>query len=381
MSACRPASILSRRAALSRLARTGSLATAAALILDRTPAGSAALAALDDGASEPGPQRPRTGLGLVAYCRSLLQKLRRQQPDGGDLFAPATFLEHCHRLGAGGMQVALGQLDAAAAAQLRRDCESRSMFLEAIVGLPKAPADLERFEAEMRSASAAGARAVRCVLLPGRRYEQFRTREEFRAAEQAGRAAIERAAPVAERLRLPLAIENHKDHRDAERVRLLEAISSEQVGACLDTGNSLALLEDPLETARAFAPWAHAVHLKDQAVAADADGFLLGDTPLGTGALDLPALVAEIRRLRPDVPFCLELITRDPLRVPCLTDQYFATFPDLPASDLARTLRFVAARPQGPLPTISQLSLEEQVAVETRQVTASLDYARDTLRL
>ncbi len=64
---------------------------------------------------------------------------------------------------------------------------------------------------------------------------------------------LEQAAPLAEKHRIPLAVENHKDHRDAQRIALFEHISSEFVGACVDTGNSFALLEDPLETVRRFA--------------------------------------------------------------------------------------------------------------------------------
>ena len=81
--------------------------------------------------------------------------------------------------------------------------------------------------------------------------------------------------------RVAFAAETHKDHRIQERVDALRAIDSECVGACVDTGNNFALLEDPLETARALAPWAHAVHLKDQAVQPSDQGFWFGDIPLG----------------------------------------------------------------------------------------------------
>ena len=45
------------------------------------------------------------------------------------------------------------------------------------------------------------------------------------------------------------------------------------------------------------------------------------------------------------------MITRDPLSVPCITDRYWATFADLPARELARTLALVRAHPpREPLP-------------------------------
>ena len=47
------------------------------------------------------------------------------------------------------------------------------MYLEGIVALPRDEADLDRFEAEIRTAKRAGATVVRTVMLSGRRYETF----------------------------------------------------------------------------------------------------------------------------------------------------------------------------------------------------------------
>jgi 3-oxoisoapionate decarboxylase len=202
----------------------------------------------------------------------------------------------------------------------------------------------------------------------------------FREFEARGRKALERATPVAERHRLTLAVENHKDHRDAERVALLRAISSEYVGACVDTGNSMALLEDPLETVKMLAPWARSVHLKDQAVKMYEDGFLLGDIPLGKGCLDLKLMVDILRQANPRVRFSLELITRDPLAVPVFTEKYWATFPDLPASELASMLRFVREHEISQMPTVSDLADSAQINREDANVRESLDYSLHLFR-
>lgn len=323
----------------------------------------------------------RTGLGLVTYCRSLLRKQRLQIDRAEELFEPFAFLEHCRSLGAGGMQVALGQLTAERAESLRERAAEWGLFIEAIVRLPRDDGDVARFAADVQTAARAGAKAARTTIIPGRRYEYFDSLEKFRDYERRGRESLERAVAIAEKHRLPLAVENHKDHRNAERVALFEQIGSAYVGACVDTGNSVALLEDPLETVRALAPWAHSVHLKDQAVRLYDDGFLLGDIPLGEGFLDLKQMVRILRDQRPNVSFSLELITRDPLKVPCLTEAYWATFPDLPARDLARTLRQVRESAAGQLQQISRHSPEEQVARETENVLSSLRYAREHLGL
>ena len=66
------------------------------------------------------------------------------------------------------------------------------------------------------------------------------------------------------------------------------------------------------------------------AVAEYDEGFLLAEVPLGEGFLDLPKMIALLREARPDIRFNLEMITRDPLRIPCLTDQYWATSANVP---------------------------------------------------
>lgn len=324
---------------------------------------------------------PKQRLGLVSYCCNIRRRhLKRQRPDF-DLHAPANFLEHCRQLGAGGMQVALGVLDPAAARVLRNQVEQAGMFVEGIISVSEVPANSDLFAAQMRTAADVGAKAVRTTIIPGRRYEYFKSLDMFREYEARGRRYLEVATPIAERYRLPIAVENHKDHRNAERVKLFEHISSEYVGACVDTGNSFALLEDPLETVRALAPWAHAVHLKDQAVQLNSDGFLLGDIALGQGCFDLPAMVDILKKQKPEMRFCLELITRDPLHVPVLSEGYWATFPDLPAHDLARTLRFVRDHAADSLQTVSTLDDAERLAQEDANVRVSLDYARTHLGL
>ncbi len=279
------------------------------------------------------------------------------------------------------MQVSLGVLEPNAARTLRNKAEQAGLFIEAIVSAPKEKQDLERLDAQLKTAVAVGAQAVRTTIIPGRRYEFFDSLEKFREFDARGRRSLELAAPLAEKHRIPLAVENHKDHRNDERVALFEHISSEYVGACVDTGNSFALLEDPIETVERLAPWAHSVHLKDQAVELYEDGFLLGDIPLGQGFLDLKTMVAILRKQKPDISFSLELITRDPLKVPVLGEKYWATFPKLPASDLARTLRQVRDGETKNLQQISSRPFEAQVAREDQNVRESLDYAREHLEL
>lgn len=343
--------------------------------------GLAAVAATGWPAAIAADERRSTGLGLVAYdCAFRRQWLRRQNPQF-DLFEPLTFLKHCQQLGAGGMQINLGMLGDERIRELRDFAEQHTLYIDAIVAPPKDEGDLARFEAEIRTAAEVGAQAARTVVMPGRRYEQFKSLAEFREFEARGKQMLELAAPVVEKHRVRLAVENHKDQRIDERVALYKELASEFIGACVDTGNSFALLDDPIETIEALAPFAFAVHLKDQAVREYEDGFLLGDIPLGAGSFDLKRMVEILQAAKPQIRFSLELITRDPLKVPCLTEQYWTTLAAVPGGDLARTLRFVRAHRAENIQHVSSLSLEKQVELEDANIAASLAYARTKLGL
>ena len=320
-------------------------------------------------------------LGLVTYsCRHRREQMKKTDPSF-DLFKPDNLLDHCLSIGAGGMQLHLGVLDTGTATQLRRRAEQAALYIEAIVSAPFETKDIDAFAQQVKTASEVGAAAVRTTIIPGRRYETFDSLAKFREFEIRGREALERAARVAETHKVAVAVENHKDHRNDERVALFEHISSEYVGACVDTGNSIALLEDPVETVTALAPWAHSVHLKDQSLQPYRDGFLLADIPLGQGSLDLKPMVQILRRKKPNVHFSLELITRDPLKVPVFTERYWKTFPKLPAQVLARHMRFVHDRTRQNLQYVSKMSSTERVAREDANVRESLSYAQEHLGL
>jgi sugar phosphate isomerase/epimerase len=325
------------------------------------------------------PAAERSGLGVVIYALAQQRKALQNESPQRDLFEPLTYLDYCHGLGAGGIQVPLGVRDADYSRKLREQARQYGMYVEGITNLPKTERELQRFEAEVGTAAAVGALALRTATLPGRRYEQFTTDNEYRAAAAEARQWLRRVVPILERHRVRLAIENHKDHRAEELVTLLRDVGSEYVGACLDFGNNLALLEDPVAVVEALAPWACSVHIKDHAVQEYEEGFLLADVPLGEGFLDLKALLAILRRARPEVRFSLETITRDPLKIPVLTDKYWATLANVPGSDLARTLRMVRARRAAQLPQISRLPPAEQLACETAGIQTSVQYARQVL--
>jgi hypothetical protein len=112
------------------------------------------------------------------------------------------------------------------------------------------------------------------------------------------------------------------------------------------------------------------------------DGFLLSEVPLGEGYLDLKRTIELVRRHHPETRFTLEMITRDPLKVPCLTDKYWETFPDRSGRYLARTLRTVRQHQRSqPLPEVDHLPAEARERLVVDNIRQCLHYARETLGL
>jgi sugar phosphate isomerase/epimerase len=323
-------------------------------------------------------EKPACKLGLVLESYHIRARIER----ANGFADPLNYLTFCQERGAAGIQVPIGVRDADYCKKLRARLDEFGMYLEGSIRIPKDKADLERFESELRSAKEAGVTVVRTVMLGGRRYEVFKKAEEYRAFKERSWQSLQWAEPFVARNKMRLAVENHKDYRTGELADVMRRLASEHVGVTVDTGNNIALLDDPMETIKALAPYASSCHFKDMAVEEREDGFLLAEVPLGTGFLDLPAIVATLRKARPEIRLNLEMMTRDPLVIPCLTDGYWATFGDVPGRDLARTLALVRknARKER-LPKISALGQADQMDIEDRNVRQSMRYANERLDL
>lgn len=321
-----------------------------------------------------------TPMGIVVHSYAS----RWQSPAGSARYPgfgnALDLMTHCHRIGAGGVQVLVKGWSADFAKKVRDQREKLGLYLEGSIALPKDAAGLPAFEQEVRHAGEAGAQVLRTVCSSGRRYETYPSAAAFRQAQAKALASLQLAEPVLRKHKIKLAVENHKDWRARELATMLQQLSSEWIGVTLDFGNSISLLEDPMEVVGTLAPYVFSTHVKDMGLDEYADGFLLAELPLGQGMLDLPAMVALCRQHNPAISFNLEMITRDPLQVPCLTQGYWATFEEVPGTDLARTLQLVRRhKASRPLPRVSQLQAEERLAVEENNILLCLAHSKDKL--
>jgi len=291
-------------------------------------------------------------------------------------------IAHCAEIGAGGVQTTVNGWADDFAKKVRYAREKSGLYLEGSISLPKSKTEIPAFEKEVLAAREAGASVLRTACLSGRRYVNFNSLEEFTDFRAVALRSIELAEPIVRKYKMKLAVENHKDWTAEELEWIILNLGSEWVGVTLDFGNNVSFLENPMEVIERLAPYAFSTHVKDMGVKQYADGFLLSEVPLGEGIVDLKAGVDLCKKLNPEINFNLEMITRDPLEIPCMKESYWATFDHLDGMDVYKMQRLIEGNQyKGELPQVKGMSPEEQLAYEERNVVSCLAYSSRELGL
>lgn len=136
-----------------------------------------------------------------------------------------------------------------------------------------------------------------------------------------------------------ITMELHVDLTSLELVRIIEAVDSAHVRANLDTANALGLLEDPVDAARALAPYVHTTHFKDTCIFPSEEGYnWQGGAPLGRGLVDLPAVVEILYRANPNVHLNIE-DSGGFIPIPMYDEAFLESFTDLTPTRMARFVR------------------------------------------
>lgn len=325
-------------------------------------------------------ERKRLGLTIWSYNVRWGRRNREGAPEPHWKSA-LDVLDKCAELGAGCLQIGVRGWTEDFAGKLRDTRENLGVKLEGQISLPRKPGDIERFERELMAAKEAGATVLRTVCLGGRRYETFDSLEEWKGFVADSTRALESVESMLGKHRMRLAVENHKDWRITEQLDLLGRLESEWIGVNFDFGNNYALLEDPHLVAEGLAPYMMTTHIKDMSLAEYGDGLLLSEVPLGEGVLDLRSMMDVCEAKQPGIQFNLEMITRDPLRVPVLNEKYWATMPGVPGVELATCMALARRGDRAELPRTEGMMDRELVALEEAQVRQSFEYARKNLGL
>jgi sugar phosphate isomerase/epimerase len=105
------------------------------------------------------------------------------------------------------------------------------------------------------------------------------------------------ALPAYENAGVTVALETYEQVQSSDLVSLVEAVSSPNLGICLDPANSVAALENPRDVIDRCAPYVANIHVKDFAFTRRGGwvGFTLEGVPLGTGLLDFDYLLETVR--------------------------------------------------------------------------------------
>src|SRR3954468_9068879 len=324
--------------------------------------------------------RPQSPLGVAQTALGhYFRKQRGDNPGARGPADPIATVDYVRSLGAGGIQMAI-PLDTDIKA-LRKRLDHHKMFFEGDIRLIDKPGDdTAAFEKGLRLYKELGAPCVRTVCFVGRRYENFTTLQQYKDWKANALAVLDVCVPIADKVGIPLAMENHKDRVVDEEVEVLKKYSSANFGALVDFGNNISMCDDPMDVIVKLAPYVRSCHMKNMAVQTYTDGFLLSEVLFEDGFMDIPAMWAILKKSNPKLQPMHELITRDPLKVPVLTDKYWATWPERKDKYLPQTMKLVKDHAsKKPLPVISSLPAEAQFAAEESNNIRCFEWARKSL--
>lgn len=105
--------------------------------------------------------------------------------------------------------------------------------------------------------------------------------------------------PLLEKTGIKLALENHTETFSDEIIWVIEQINHPLVGACVDTVNSMGVLENPEDAVEKLAPYAFSNHFCDHKLARDQFGIRFHGVALGDGDIDCFKTYNTIRELSP----------------------------------------------------------------------------------
>ncbi len=213
---------------------------------------------------------------------------------GFDAFA---FIREAERLGLSGVHISMNDeryrwVGGTSPERLRAvgaAARERGMYLESDTSGTE-PAHLARM---IRACRQLGADRLRTYTT-----HNGRPRDQVEATIQ----DLRDAAPVAADLGVSILLENHEDFTGREIRQILEAVDHPSVGALFDFGNSMMVLEDPIEAAKEMAPFVRSVHLKDHVVVVpprsrssdpSAEPLICG-APIGRGRIDIGGVLAYL---------------------------------------------------------------------------------------
>jgi sugar phosphate isomerase/epimerase len=237
----------------------------------------------------------------------------------------------------------------------------------------------------LRVAQAVGAKSMRCYLgASADRLGKYSMEQLIEATVK----ALKSARAVAMDTGVKIAVENHSGDMQARELRtLIEQAGPEYVSACLDTGDPMWVVEDPLVTLEVLAPYVVTTHIRDSALWETPQGVWWQWVAMGDGSIDFKKFVKRYRELCPRAAMQLEVITgRPPTLLKVYEQEFWKAFPKADAAQFARFLALAKnGKPYlGPMmiggtgkqPAAFDAALKEQ---QMSDLERSLKYAKSIL--
>jgi len=263
-------------------------------------------------------------------------------------------------------------------AWMREWTAKRGMYIELAVNTP------ENLARDAELAVQLGCKNMRGIALRWLNGDRCNYKGNLEEGVDRAVELLRQAAPRLEELGVRVGLENHLDLTMDEMLQVVERVGSRSVGICLDTGNALGSMEDPVETARKAAPHVVSTHFKDWKAGWTRRGFQFAACPMGQGVVDLKEIVRILAQHQPDLTLSLECATFQRFEVPFFEEDWWAGFPNLHARHMARFTRFLHERvtenaEDWRTPIEEGWSDERLLAHEDKMVREAVAYVRSEL--
>lgn len=149
----------------------------------------------------------------------------------------------------------------------------------------------------------------------------------FWEARQAHIERLKLACDHAQNLGVCIVVENHQDVTCDELIDIWERLDRHPAyGVLMDTGNPLAVGEDPVSFAQRAAHLIRHLHLKDYTIHFAPNGYHLVRCAAGDGCIDFPAILEIVAQNGHNVLPAIEIAAQATRTIPILEADWWHTF-------------------------------------------------------
>jgi sugar phosphate isomerase/epimerase len=191
-------------------------------------------------------------------------------------------------------------------------------------------------------------------------------------------AVLRRARSKAMDANIKIAIENHAGDMQSHQLKtLIEESGKDFVGACLDSGNPLWTLEDPMVALETLYPYVLTSHVRDSAVWRVPEGAAVAWTRMGEGNVRIDEYVRQYVARCPGRALSLEVIVTGPRVFAFKDPAFWDAYRDVPAWEFERFLELAdKGTPKAAPPRVDAEAAKRR---EVEDLEVSLAYTKKLL--